>query len=87
MKTIYKTVIEPNSLSGAAYPIRIPCRKGSKPISVGKQGPHCCVWFETPTEGEVDSYFVLLCVGTGHGSGLSTFVRVWTEIKTTFVST
>lgn len=67
MKTIWKVKIEPDSVHGEPYPIKVRAKVGSVPLTVMKQGADVCLWFEVDTEAE-DGFLTIFCVGTGFGS-------------------
>jgi len=66
MRTVWKTVIKPDSVRGKPFLIQIPAKMFSIPISVGKQGDEICCWFEVETEYH-DAEMNIYCVGTGFG--------------------
>ncbi len=67
MKTIWKQIIEPNSIAGQCYAIEVPARFGSVPLHVGIQYGKCCVWFEADPDAKAMT-MLLYCVGTGFGA-------------------
>jgi hypothetical protein len=67
MKTIWKYVIECDSVLDAPFPIAVPAPAGAKPISVGIQDGKVCVWAEVDPASRPGN-IRLWCVGTGFGA-------------------
>lgn len=67
MKTIWKSIITPNSLKDEPYRITVAAKKGAIPIHVGVQHQEVCVWFEVDSAAKAEN-LVLYCVGTGFGA-------------------
>lgn len=74
MKTIWKRLIQPNSIKNEPYDIRVPAKVGARALSVGIQNGKVCVWFEVDPE-KADAELVLYSVGTGFGCINSDLVR------------
>lgn len=67
MVTIWKAQVDPNSLQGTTYNIPIRVHKGSKFLTVQKQGAGLCVWFEVDPNAPEETQYIY-CVGTGFGT-------------------
>ena len=67
MTTIYKQVIQPNSVKGTPFLIEFEAPCDARPVSVGMQNGQCCVWFECNPKMAKDK-IKIYCVGTGFGA-------------------
>lgn len=67
MKTIWKSVVRPNSVRNDALDVSVPARAGARALSVGLQHNAVCVWFEVDAAAD-PAPLKLWCVGTGFGA-------------------
>lgn len=84
VKTIWKSVIRPNSVNSEVFEIRVPAKRGARAVSVGLQDGKICVWYEVRPLNE-DQDLVLYSVGTGFGKVPDSARFIGTVIEGSYV--